>query len=178
MGIKNTNSSYGSISKLLHWLIFLLIFSLLIVGYLMDDITNQSMRSFVINAHKLVGLLVLFLVVLRMIWALVNVKPELPLDTLPWQRWSERLVHCLLYVVMLMMPISGWVMASAKHPPMLGPISLGLPVPQSKALKDLAFNYHYWIAIAIIALVTVHVFAALYHHYLKKDDVLRRMWSG
>jgi cytochrome b561 len=178
MPIKNTNVAYGSVSKFLHWLIFLLILCLLIIGYLMDGISDKPLRAFVMNMHKLFGLLVLFLVTIRIIWALMNVKPQLPQDALPWQRWSERVVHYLLYTVMLIMPISGWVMASAKHPPMLGYLSLGLPVPQTQAVKELGFDFHYWTAIAMIVLVSVHILAALYHHYIKNDDVLRRMWPN
>jgi cytochrome b561 len=178
MTIKNTSVSYGSVSRFLHWLIFLLILGLLVIGYLMDGITDKALRAVVINMHKLTGLLVLLLVIVRIMWSLINVKPGLSSMTPRYEKWAEKSVHYLLYVVMSMMPVSGWVMASAKHPPMLGDISLGLPVPQTKALKDLAFDFHYWIAIAIIVLVSVHVFAALYHHFLQKDDVLRRMWPG
>jgi cytochrome b561 len=178
MTIKNTSVSYGSVSKFLHWLIFVLILGLLVMGYLMDDIADKALRAVVMNIHKLTGLLVLLLVIMRVLWSLINVKPGLSQMTPHYEKWAEKSVHYLLYLVMLLMPISGWVMSSAKHPPMLGNISLGLPVPQTKALKDLAFDFHYWIAVAIIVLVSMHVLAALYHHFLKKDDVLRRMWPA
>jgi cytochrome b561 len=178
MTINNTRASYGSVSKFLHWLIFLLILGLLVMGYLMDDIADKAFRAVVMNIHKLIGLVVLLLVIVRIIWSFINVKPGLSSMTSRAEKWAEKSVHYLLYAVMLMMPISGWIMASAKHPPMLGRISLGLPVPQTKALKDLAFDFHYWIAVVIIVLVSVHVLAALYHHFRKKDDVLRRMWPG
>ena len=177
MGLKNTSVTYGGVSKFLHWLIFLCILGLLIMGYLMDGITDKPLRAMVVNMHKLVGLVVLMLVMLRIVWSLLNVKPGLSLATPRSEQWAERTVHYLLYAVMLIMPISGWVMASTKRPPLLGRISLGLPVPQSKALRDVAFDFHYWVAIAIIVLVSAHVLAALYHHYVKKDDVLRRMWT-
>ncbi len=175
MRFRNTKTSYGFISQFLHWMLFLLILGLLILGYLMDDITDKALRSQVVNLHKLTGLLVLLMVILRITWALINVKPSLP-TAVRWEQWSARGVHGLLYAVMVVMPLSGWVIASTKRPPMLGTISLGLPLPQSPALHAAAKVAHYWIAIAIIVLVAVHVLAAFYHQFVKKENIFQRMW--
>lgn len=175
--LKNTSMEYGSVAKLLHWLIFILIICMLIGGYIMGDITDKALRGTVINLHKQVGLIILLLMLLRLAWALINVKPLLPLSTAFLERLAERFVHWTLYAVLILMPISGWVMSSAAdHPPHFGSWVLNLPVPVDKTLSDQAFDVHYWVAIVIIALVSLHVFAALYHHYLRQDNILKRMW--
>lgn len=173
---KNTSTEYGSVAKFLHWLIFLLIFAMLTIGFLMDDIGNEVIRAQVFNAHKLVGLSVLLLMILRLIWALTNPKPVLPVGTPRWQKVFERLGHGLIYLALLVMPVAGWVMSSAAgKPPHLFPWVLALPVPVDTSLKETAAFVHYWLAIVIIALISLHVIAALYHHFVKKDNVLLRM---
>jgi cytochrome b561 len=107
---------------------------------------------------------------------LTNPKPILPADTLPWQRLAERIGHFLLYLFLIVMPLSGWIMSSAadKPPHLLG-WGMALPVPQSEALGGFFWNIHSWLAIVLIAFIVLHVGAALYHHFIKKDNILRRM---
>lgn len=175
MSIRNTNFRYGSVSRFFHWAIFLLVFCMLIVGYFAEDI-SKPLRGGVINIHKLIGLLILALMVLRALWACTNVKPLPVAGTLFWQRWAERAVHYSLYAVLFIIPISGWVMTVAKgHPPMLGSIAFNLPIAENRPLSELGFTIHSWVAALLIGLVCIHLFAALYHHYLKNDDVLKRM---
>ena len=176
MSLKNSTSTYGSITKILHWLIFLFVIVLLFVGYFAQDIGDKSIRSNIINMHKLLGLVVLFLMLFRALWVLVNVKPALPAETPPWQRIIERIIHLLMYIVLIAMPISGWVMTSAnRKPPHFFSWILSLPVPNSKSIGNNAWQVHQTIAIIIIVLVSIHVLAAFYHYFIKKDNVLQRM---
>lgn len=176
MGLNNTHNSYGSVTKILHWLIFVLIVCMLLVGFFMDDIGDKSLRKEVINIHKLTGLTILVIMLFRVCWSLVNPKPDLPQGTPLWQIFAERVVHRLFYILLILIPISGWVMSVAGgHPPVLGPLTFYLPISTSKPLSNTAFDLHSWLAIAIIVLISVHVLAALYHYVVKKDDVLQRM---
>lgn len=175
MPLKNTMTAYGSVAKFFHWLIFLLLFFMIIFGYFLDDIPKDY-QPFAYNIHKLTGLLILTLMVLRALWAMFNVKPILPMKTRTWERWAERMVHMLLYAVIIAMPLAGWIGSSAAgRPPHLGNYKLLLPVPQSKPLVESSFSVHNTLAIIIIVLFCVHVAAALFHHFIRKDDVLRRM---
>lgn len=173
--LKNTQTTYGSVAKFLHWLIFILVLGMLVLGFFMGDINNKPLQGQVYNIHKLIGLSILAMMLFRAVWALTNPKPALPQNTPWWQHVAERGVHYSIYAALIVMPIAGWVQ-SAKYPPYLGKISLGLPVsPDNKLLHSIAKNTHYYVAFVIIALVSIHILAALYHEIIKKDNVLRRM---
>lgn len=177
MTIKNSKTTYGSVAKFLHWLIFILIIAMLTIGFLMDGIQDKALKGQIINLHKLTGILILILMVLRVTWALTNPKPMLPMGTPRWQKWAERVVHFLIYAVLIVMPIAGWVMSvAAGYLPHLFGFKFALPVvPLDKKLSDQAYDVHSYLAYVLIALISIHVLAALYHYIVKKDDVLQRM---
>jgi cytochrome b561 len=177
MSLKNSFQSYGSVTKFFHWLIFLLLLGMVIFGYYLEDFP-KDVQPVTYNIHKIVGLLILLLVALRALWRAVNVKP-LPINTKTWERFAEGAIHFLLYAVIIAMPIVGWIGSSAAgRPPHIGSWQLLLPVPKSESLADISFDLHEWLAIALIVLVAIHVLAALYHHYIKRDNVLVRMLPG
>ncbi len=174
MSLRNTSSSYGSISKFFHWLIFALVFVMLVFGFLLDDIPDDY-QAMAYNLHKLTGLTILLLMVLRLVWRLINPNPEWQ-NVKPWERYLERLVHQLLYVSLIAMPLFGWIGASSSgRGPHLGSLYLGLPIPKDKALITTCFQLHGLFAFAIIGLASLHIVAALYHYFIRKDEVLLRM---
>ncbi len=173
--LKNTQTSYGSVAKFFHWTIFIFVVFMLFLGFFMDEIPKPT-RGTVINIHKLLGLTILVLMILRGIWALMNPKPLLPLGTPRWQYAAERITHFSLYALLIAMPLSGWIgSVAAGYLPHFFGLSFGLPVPESKSINDVSFLIHKIIAFTIIALVSLHILAALYHHVIKKDDILLRM---
>jgi cytochrome b561 len=175
--IKNTISSYGVVSRFFHWLIAILVICMLIFGFFLDDIP-KAYQGIAYNTHKLTGLTILSLMLLRLFWMLTNVKPALPAGTKPWERIAEHVVHWSLYLTIICMPIAGWIgSVAAGHPPRLGETQLALPIDKNEALENTAFDVHNTLAFIIIALVTIHVLAALFHHFIKRDNVLRRMFS-
>jgi cytochrome b561 len=177
MSLKNSATTYGSVAQFLHWTIFLLVLIMIPLGYVMGDISDKALRGQVFNIHKLIGMLILTLMLLRTGWALRNVKPALPSGTPLWQKRSERGLHFLLYAGLIVMPLSGWMgSVAAGRPPHLGHIVFELPIAQSKSVSNFAFDYiHIPLAIILIVLISIHMLAALYHHFIKKDDILRRM---
>lgn len=173
--IRNTTSSYGSVAKFFHWLIFVLLVGMLIYGFLLDDFSKE-VKPLTYNIHKLIGLTILVLMVLRLGWRLINPKPTLIRDMPEWQRRVERLVHQLMYLFIIAMPIAGWVGSSAAgHPPHLGEYSLGLPIEKSETVDNVAFWFHNNIAWVIIGLITVHVLAAIYHQWIKGEKIINEM---
>ncbi|MBX3708334.1 MAG: cytochrome b [Gammaproteobacteria bacterium] len=183
MSMRNTTTSYGSVTKLFHWLIFLLVLAIIPLGYTMGSIQDKVLRSQVVNIHKLIGVSILILMLLRALWALNNIKPALPFQTPNWQRWVERCMHVVLYVGLIIMPLSGLIgSVAAGKPPQLGSIRIEFPVALNKPLAEFMFEYiHEPLALILIALISIHIFAALYHHFIKRDDILRRMmpyWRG
>lgn len=177
MAYRNTVISYGSVAKFLHWFIFILVSTLLIVGFVMDDIQGKALKGLVYNAHKLTGILVLGLMMFRIAWALTNKKPKLPDHTPTYEKVFAYSIHILLYVLLLLMPLSGWIMscAAAKCPSFFGLFNLTLPILPNKALANLCGQIHQITAWTIISVLTIHVTAALKHHFLNKDHILKRM---
>lgn len=175
---RNTYQRYGSVSKFFHWTIFLLVTGMIIYGYSLSFLP-EAWQAVAYNIHKLFGLSVLLLMLLRLSWALMNPKPKLPSKTPLWEVALERLMHFSLYLVLIAMPISGWLMTSAaENPPELFGISLGLPIAKDDSLRDLADTVHITLAIVIIVMVALHVLAALKHHFIDKDNILKRMLPG
>ena len=176
MTLRNTNVSYGSVAKVLHWLIFVLVFCMIVFGFLLSYVPKDY-AAIAYNTHKLTGLTILCLMVLRLLWALVNAKPQLPQYTPAWRLFVERSIHFLMYAVLIGMPLSGWIGSmAAGRPPHLGSMSFDLPIDQDKAVSSSAFDIHTELAYIIIFLVAIHVLAAVYHHFVLKDNILRRMW--
>lgn len=180
MSLKNTSTSYGSIARLLHWLIFLLVLIMIPLGYIMGDIPDKALRGEIVNVHKVTGVCILVLMLLRVLWAMRNTKPALPFQTPNWQRLSERYLHFFLYLGLIIMPLSGLIgaVAAGKPPHVLG-FNIELPIDANKSIAKLAFDrIHDPLAIILIALISIHILAALYHHFVKRDDILRRMLTG
>lgn len=172
----NTGSAYGPISKFFHWVVGTLVILMLLFSYFLDDISNKDLKGMAFNIHKLIGLTILALMILRLIWTLINRKPTLP-GTKLWERWAEHLVHWSLYLALLVMPLAGWVgTVSGGRIPHLGNLYFNLPLDKNEGLSDLSFSVHNTVAIIIIVLLSIHVLAALFHHFFKKDNVLKRMW--
>jgi len=174
----NTSHSYGVVTKFFHWLIFILVIGMLTAGYFLGDVPKDWQRT-VFNLHKLTGLTLLCLVVLRFLWSLINKKPVLPASTTLLEKTGEGLVHGLLYLALIAMPLVGWIGSTAGgRPPHLGSWIIALPIAKDNQLKEWAFDWHGYIAIMLITLISVHILAALYHHFIRKDDVLKRMLPG
>src|SRR5947209_1518361 len=104
--LKNTENSYGLISRIFHWVMSILIIVMLCVGFIMVNIEPNEQKWQIYNAHKATGLVILLLIFLRTIWAILNIKVQVPLDILEWQRKSANLNHKLFYYLMFIMPLS------------------------------------------------------------------------
>jgi len=175
--LRNTSLSYGSVAKFLHWLVFILILTLILVGFFWQD-TGDSKYT-VINIHKLIGLFTMLIVLVRIAWAINNTKPGYPMMA-RWEKIVLHATHGLIYLLLLAMPISGWVMATAAgYSPRLLGLAFPMPgIPQDMALAGLANKAHFYFAWALIALVSLHILAALKHHFINRDNVLKRMMPG
>lgn len=177
MALKNTTTGYGSLTKSLHWLIFLFIVSLIPIGFFMGDIPVRSIKFQVYNLHKLFGLLVLLLMIVRLAWRWQNVSPQSPLGVPRWQQKLATCVHYLLYALLIAMPVSGWVMATAAgHYPHLWSLQLPLlGLSKNKLIATIAANIHQILAWTIIVTVSLHILAAIKHHFIDKNEVLTRI---
>ncbi|MEQ8164839.1 MAG: cytochrome b [Alphaproteobacteria bacterium] len=180
MAAKNSSESWGAVARIFHWTIFIVIAGLLVVGVLMTDMPDGPDKGELYGLHKSFGAVLLALVLLRLGWRLMNVRPDLPGHMKSWEATLAKANHLVLYVVIILMPVSGIVMSQAAGFPVsvFGLFELPTFVEKSKELGGLAHSIHYWTGWTIVALVALHIAGALKHHLVYKDNVLRRMISG
>lgn len=180
MSAKNTNNTFGYVAKNFHWIVAILIIAMLVMGYFLENFP-QTIHEAAYNTHKTIGIIILALVILRLGWRWYNVQPGYS-ATLPlFYKIIVRLAHYAIYVVILLMPLSGWVMSTAAGhvPHFLGWFYFPLPgISQDSALAGQMYQLHNTLAIVLIVLVSIHVLAALFHHFVLRDNVLTRMLPG
>lgn len=171
---------YGAVAIAFHWTIAVLILTNLALGMLADGIEDAWGAS-PIPIHKSIGLTVLVLSLARLAWRLGHRPPPLPEHVGPAERGAAHGVHWILYTLMVLMPLTGWIMSSAGKYPLswfgLFPVPK-FPVTKGDAIVGLSANGHGLLGWLLLALAIGHIAAALRHHYLLRDQVLRRMWPA
>jgi cytochrome b561 len=177
MTIRNTTHRWGALAQLLHWLIVLLIIAQFTLALLADDLPAGMKKLILLSRHKSIGITILLLACARLGWRWANPTPALPATLKPYERALARGTHFLLYLLLFLIPLTGWTMSSARGFPVswFGFIQLPDLVPKNKALYEALLTTHHTLAWTLTGLVALHVGAALKHHFMLKDDVLRRM---
>jgi len=176
----NSQARYGAIAVTLHWLIAIAIIGQLTVGKYMTDLPDTDASKFQLyQLHKSTGLTILALSLARLGWRLINVVPPLPAHMPTWERWAAHGSHFLLYALIIGIPLSGWLRVST-DPIGIPTLWFGLfEVPHfplvSETTTRLVREVHEQLGNALIALLIIHVGAALKHHFWDRDTVLRRM---
>ena len=175
-----TTQHYRAGAKWLHWLIALAVLGMLGVGLYMTGMRISPQKIQLYMTHKSIGLTVLALMLVRVVYRLKNPAPALPVDMPGWQKAASHISHVLLYLLLLVMPISGWLMNGASGFPMkyFGLVRVPDLVARNQENLALFKAIHFYIAWTLIALIAVHVLAALKHHFIDRDSVLRRMLPG
>lgn len=177
MLIKNTENRFGLIAILLHWIMALLIIGLLILGLYMVSLPIGFQKLKLYGWHKEYGFLVLFLVIIRLFWRIINITPTL---SIPWyERIAARFVHWAFYFFMFAMPITGWLMTSAAgvSASFFGLFTLPNLIAPNKEWHQLFEITHEWLGYGLILTIFLHICGALKHHFIDKDKILRRMIS-
>lgn len=176
MEISNTEEEYGLIAKAFHWVIAVLILALLPIGLFMGGMENSPFKFQVFALHKSFGLLVFFLGLARLIWRFASPPPDHMENHKHWERVLAAASHFWLYICMLGMPLSGWLMSSAGQFPI--PF-FGLQMPaligKDEELGDLFYRMHEILAYTLLFTLALHMAGALKHHVLDKDRTLQRM---
>lgn len=181
---------YGLVAIIFHWTIAFAILGMLLLGAVMVRVTPGSSQQFELyQLHKSVGITVLVLSILRLLWRLTHAAPALPTTLRPWEAGLARITHVGFYVLMLLLPFSGWMMVSASvwnFPTVIfGTFTLPhLPIlstlPDKKPVEDALKEVHEWLAIGLFALFLLHLAGASRHHFVLKDETIGRMlpWDG
>ena len=177
MTFRNTTARWGHFSQFLHWLIVVLLVTQVTLASIADDLPLGMKKLAMLARHKSVGITILGLAVIRLSWRWMNPTPPLPANLKPYERFLAHVTHAGLYVILFAMPLSGWAMSSARGFPVswFGFIQLPDFVPKNKALYDALLEMHETLAWALYVIVALHVLAALKHHFMLKDTVLKRM---
>jgi cytochrome b561 len=168
---------YPATSKLLHWLVAACVLTTAPVAIAMTRLEKGPTQDALYNFHKSLGVLILVLMILRLINRLVAgaLEPEKEIE--PWQRTVSSIVHTLFYVLLLAMPVVGYIANSAygATTPFFGLFEIPAVMEKNEELATQLFTLHRWVGWLVILLVLMHVSAALYHHFGRGDAVLRRM---
>jgi cytochrome b561 len=175
--MRNTENHWGWPSKLLHWLTAILIFIQIPLGFYAEELKLSPLKLDLFVWHKSIGMLVLLLAILRLLWRINGTIPKTP-DASQLQRRLSQLAHALLYSLMIALPISGWIITSAANIPtkLFWLIKLPAITGPDEALKSMASEVHEICVTMLIIILVVHIGAALRHHFILRDSILKRMW--
>lgn len=172
-------SQYDPVAKSLHWLMAVLIIGLWCVGLTMEELPKGDLRSRIIGLHKAFGVVVLALVLVRLAWRATHAVPALPAPLPALEKLAARLGHGVLYALMIALPVDGILMSQSggRDVDVFGFVLPRL-VEKNEALKEFFGEGHELMAWILAAVLALHVAAALRHHLVLKDEVLRRMLPG
>jgi cytochrome b561 len=168
---------YPATSKTLHWLVAACVLLTVPVAITMTNVSKGPTQDLLYNLHKSLGILILILMTLRLINRLAAGAPIPDPGIEPWQKTVSSVVHTSLYVLLFAMPIVGYIANSAygAPTPFFGLFNLPAIVEQNEALSKQLFAIHRWVGWLVTVIVLLHVSAALYHYFARRDTVLQRM---
>lgn len=171
------SNHYTRTAITLHWAIALLIFAAFPLGVYMHELPLSPDKLRLYSYHKWIGVSIFLLAVLRVLWRSTHRPPPLPASMPRWEKLAGHATHYLLYVLIFAVPLSGWLMSSAKgfQTVWFGVLPLPDLVTKDKELGDLLKKVHESLNFAMLGLVLAHVGAALKHHFIERDGILARM---
>jgi cytochrome b561 len=177
MNIKNDHNRYGAIAQLFHWAIVALIITQFVLANKADALPLGPAKIATLATHKSVGMTIFGLAILRLIWRWLNPVPSMPATTPTWQRLVAHATHWALYVLIFVTPLAGWLMSSARNFPVswFGVFTLPDLVEPSTATYEFFHEAHEILAATLFFVALLHALAALKHHFIDRDNVLRRM---
>jgi len=180
MSLRNTQYEYGSLAKWLHWLVAIGIFALLYLGLEQSDMESGPDKNAIRALHGSIALLVFTLMTVRIVWRFMNEVPVHPEGTPGWQRAAATLVHWGIYISVYVQLVAGaLIVGTGGRPlPFFGLFSVPLPIAENHDNHEFWEGIHEFTWKIIAALLVVHLLAALYNHFVAKNDVLRRMTHG
>ncbi|MES1146938.1 MAG: cytochrome b [Solimonas sp.] len=173
----NQVARYSGTAIGLHWIIAALVVCAFTLGWIMTDLEVSPLKLRMFNWHKWVGVTILLLVIIRLLWRLTH-RPPVMLPMPAWQRIAAKTLHAVLYVLLLLQPLSGWVYSNAAGYPIvyLGLIPLPTLVAKNKQVADVLMERHEFLGWCLLLIASLHILAALKHHFVDGDATLKRMW--
>ena len=177
MSFRNTKTSWGFLSKTLHWVIVLLILNQWLIIERAHSLPRGPALISTLAWHKSFGITILLLAVIRLLWRWMNPVPDLSRETRPWERTLAKISHLLLYGLIFALPLSGWMMSSARSFPVswFGWLQLPDLVSPNPDLYKTLRELHEILFNVLVGVAALHAAGALKHHFIDRNDVLRRM---
>ena len=178
MPLRNSAEAYGSLAKFRHWSIVVLVVSQWFLVEAAEEAGKDTPeRAALMGWHISSGMLVLLLAVARIVWKVAEGGRPAPLGEVVWQRKAAAAGHGILYLLILLQPISGWLVVSTGGRPIdfFGWFAFPALAAKNHELHETLEAVHETLFDALVVVAVVHIAAALYHHFLLKDDTLRRM---
>lgn len=177
MEIKNSTERYGAVAQFFHWTIVILIVIQFVLASEADDAESLLQKAKLLTTHKSFGMTIFVLAILRLLWRLANPQPTALPTEKTWQHRLATVVHWTLYALILLTPLVGWLMSSAKNYSVswFGVLTLPNLIAPNEARFELLKTLHEVFAFSLLNLALLHIAAALKHHLYDKDTILRRM---
>jgi cytochrome b561 len=172
----NTDKAYGSVAIFFHWLSALIVIALIIVGYIMQDISGP-IRSNLYMYHKSFGSLILLVAVCRYLWRLINIVPKLPNVISKMVQNLAHTVHLFFYSLLILMPVSGLCMTffSGRTLNLFNIYKIKLDIAKDYSVVSFSHDSHEILSYLFIGLIIIHSSAALWHQFGQKINILARM---
>src|SRR5271168_1873085 len=171
---QSSPTRYTAVAQTFHWVIAALIVVQFVLANLEGDLPIGAHKLALLARHKSFGMTVLMLAILRLLWRLWNPPPELPAGMSPLERKLARATHMAFYVLLFAMPLTGWMMSSAKNYSVswFGVFTWPNLIGKNESAFELLRSTHHLLGGILLAIAILHVLAALKHHFWNKDDVL------
>jgi len=175
--LRNSDVAWGDIAKWLHWTMAPLILVQVPLGLMAAGWRLSPAKLQLFFWHKSLGVLILALLVLRVAWRLANPAPGLPGEMPAWERAAAHASHALLYALMALLPLTGWIVNAASGIPLrvFGLFPLPALVEPNETLARLFTLLHRGLVVTLVVVLVAHVAAALRHHWILRDAILARM---
>ena len=174
---KTTPVRYGALAQLFHWVIAALIVTQFVLARIADGLPLGARKLGLLARHKSVGMTILMLAILRLLWRLKSAPPALPSGMSRFEQIAARWTHLAFYVLLFAMPLTGWMMSSAKNYSVswFGLFTWPNLIGKNEAAFDFLRTTHDALSYVLFAVAVLHILAALKHHFWDRDDVLVRM---
>ena len=173
-------AAYSATARALHWIVAALVLTQVPLGIVIANKWGGDLQEWLYDLHKSFGALLVPLIFIRVIYRLMNTPEPLPKDVPPMQQVAARAMHLTLYALLVLQPMIGWIATSAYPAPVPVFHLFNMPLiwPDNRDLSGQLFVIHRWLGITIAIVASMHIGAALFHHFVQKDRILMRMVSG
>jgi len=180
-GVTEAGAGYTATARALHWITAILVLAQIVLGIIIaNKLAGEAWQDPLYNLHKSNGAVLIPIILFRIFYRWSHPAPALPADIPAIQQFAAYATHYLLYALVVAQVFLGWI-ATASYPapvPIYGLFNLPSIWPENRALSEQLLAVHKIVGISIAVVAAMHIGAALYHHFVRKDRVLMRMISG